>query len=149
MRFLVTLTLLGASLARRYNTTSAPARGVTNVFLFPHSHDDVGWLKSGQEYFDGARVIGLDAGGAAGLSVYYANGAVQFVLTSVVDALRRNADRRFVVVEQWFFMRCRRAPARHVAAGPLRSLGDAGRALCVTVRGLHCAIPRAHGRRGK
>jgi len=37
--------------------------------------------------------------------VYYANGAVQFILASVVAALAENADRRFVVVEQWFFER--------------------------------------------
>ena len=37
--------------------------------------------------------------------VYYANGAVQYILTSVIDALSANPDRRFVVVEQWFFQR--------------------------------------------
>lgn len=89
---------------RLYNTTSAPMRGVTNVFLLAHSHDDVGWLKSASEYFQGSRVVGIDPGGT-GLSPYYANGAVQFILTTVVDALSANPDRRFVVVEQWFFQR--------------------------------------------
>jgi hypothetical protein len=64
----------------------------------------VGWLKAPHEYFQGSRVIGIDQGGS-GLSIYYANGAVQFILTSVVDALSANPDRRFVVVEQWFFQR--------------------------------------------
>ena len=57
------------------------------------------------EYFSGSRVIGIDPGGSAGASLYYANGAVQIILTSVVDALSANPDRRFVVVEQWFFQR--------------------------------------------
>jgi alpha-mannosidase len=89
---------------RRYNTTSGPIAGAINVHLFAHSHDDVGWLKSPQEYFDGSQVLGVDPGGS-GVSLYYANGAVQFILTSVMDALRANADRKFVVVEQWFFKR--------------------------------------------
>jgi len=89
---------------RLYNTTSAIQRGVVNVHLICHSHDDVGWLKAPHEYFQGSHVLGIDAGGS-GLSVYYANGAVQFILTSVVDALSANPDRRFVVVEQWFFQR--------------------------------------------
>lgn len=93
-----------ASAWRLYNTSSAPKRGVVNVHLICHSHDDVGWLKAPHEYFSGSRVIGIDQGGS-GLSVYYANGAVQFILTSVVDALSANPDRRFVVVEQWFFQR--------------------------------------------
>lgn len=49
-------------------------------------------------------MLGINPGGS-GLSVYYANGAVQFILTSVIDALRANPDRKFVVVEQWFFKR--------------------------------------------
>ena len=35
--------------------------------------------------------------------MYYANGAVNFIISSVVAALMRNPDRKFVVVEQWFF----------------------------------------------
>jgi alpha-mannosidase len=89
---------------RLYNTTAGPRAGYTNVHLIAHSHDDVGWLKSPSDYFTGSRVIGIDAGGS-GLSVYYANGAVQFILTSVVDALSANPDRVFVVVENWFFQR--------------------------------------------
>ena len=101
---LVSLTSAAAVAFRPYNTTSGQQRGVVNVHLLAHSHDDVGWLKAPHEYFLGSRVLGLDPGGS-GLSVYYANGAVQFILTSVVDALSANPDRRFVVVEQWFFQR--------------------------------------------
>ena len=105
MRSLLLLCLASAAAAfRLYNTTSSPQQGVVNIHLLCHSHDDVGWLKSPNEYFLGSRVLGLDPGGS-GLSVYYANGAVQYILTSVVDALTANPDRRFVVVEQWFFQR--------------------------------------------
>ena len=93
-----------AASRRLYNTTSGPQRGVVNVHLLCHSHDDVGWLKAPHEYYHGSHVLGVDPGGS-GLSVYYANGAVQYILTSVVDSLSANPDRRFVVVEQWFFQR--------------------------------------------
>jgi hypothetical protein len=102
---LIAFCVLALRRQRRYNTTSGPMAGQINVFLFAHSHDDVGWLKSPQEYFDGSQVLGFDPGGSLGVSAYYANGAVQFILTSVIDALRANIDRKFVVVEQWFFSR--------------------------------------------
>lgn len=102
---LLSFAFLANAHRRLYNTTSGPVPGATNVHILSHSHDDVGWLKSASEYFLGSRVIGLDPGGSAPFSVYYANGAVQYILTSVVDALCANPDRRFVVVEQWFFQR--------------------------------------------
>ena len=68
----------GAPRRRLYNTTGGPVAGRVNVHLIAHSHDDVGWLKSPSDYFTGSRVIGIDAGGS-GLSVYYANGAVQVI----------------------------------------------------------------------
>ena len=62
-------------------------------------------MKSTQEYYDGSFSLGLVPDGNSSLSVFYANGAVQYILTSVMDALTANPDRRFVVVEQWFFER--------------------------------------------
>ncbi|KAJ8951631.1 hypothetical protein NQ318_012301 [Aromia moschata] len=53
-----------------------------NVHLVPHSHDDVGWLKTKDQYY------------------YY---EVQFIISSVVSALSQNADRRFIQVETAFF----------------------------------------------
>ncbi|KAJ8951625.1 hypothetical protein NQ318_012295 [Aromia moschata] len=53
-----------------------------NVHVVPHSHDDVGWLKTVDQYF-------------------YQQ--VQYIITSVVSALLENPDRRFIQVETAYF----------------------------------------------
>lgn len=36
-----------------YNTSAGAVAGKLNVHLVPHSHDDVGWLKTIDQYFVG------------------------------------------------------------------------------------------------
>ena len=62
------------------------------VHLVPHSHDDVGWLKTVDQYYIGSHQDIQDA-------------AVQHIITSVVAALKRNPERKFIYVEQAFFQR--------------------------------------------
>lgn len=38
----------------RYQTDAGPVSGKLNVHLVPHSHDDVGWLKTVDQYFVGS-----------------------------------------------------------------------------------------------
>jgi alpha-mannosidase len=78
--------------ARVYNTSSDAVSGKLNVHLVPHTHDDVGWLKTVDQYFIGSNN-----------SIQVA--AVQYVLDSVVAALQEDRNRKFIYVEQAFFQR--------------------------------------------
>lgn len=77
-----------AYIQKRNQETSS----ITNVHVTCHTHDDVGWLKTVDQYFYGANNSIQHAG-------------VQFILDSVIDALVANPYRKFVYVEQAFFQR--------------------------------------------
>nr|XP_054773822.1 lysosomal alpha-mannosidase-like isoform X1 [Lytechinus pictus] len=63
-----------------------------NVHLVPHTHDDVGWLKTVDEYLYGANNSIQHAG-------------VQYILDSVISELAKDPGRRFIYVETAFFER--------------------------------------------
>lgn len=63
-----------------------------NVHIIAHSHDDVGWLKTVDEYYYGAKQS-------------TALGAVQFILDTVVSELLNDPKKRFVYVEMAFLYR--------------------------------------------
>jgi CBS-domain-containing membrane protein len=71
-------------------TKSYKTGGPVTVHVVPHSHDDVGWLKTVDEYFDGARN-----------DIQKTN--VEVELTAVMNALLRNPERTFSEVEMKFF----------------------------------------------
>jgi hypothetical protein len=81
-----------AAAPRKYNTTSSRLRGVINVHLVPHTHDDVGWLKTVDQYHYGNRNDIQRAG-------------TQNIINAVVKELAWNPDRKFIYVEQAFFQR--------------------------------------------
>jgi lysosomal alpha-mannosidase len=60
------------------------------VHLLAHTHDDVGWLKTVDEYFTGAEAGTAHAG-------------VKYVLDSILDALMMNPKRKFTYVEMKYF----------------------------------------------
>ena len=62
------------------------------VHLVAHTHDDVGWLKTVDEYYYGANNSIQHAG-------------VQYILDSVVTSLLQNKERKFIYVEMAFFKR--------------------------------------------
>ncbi|XP_072240719.1 lysosomal alpha-mannosidase [Leuresthes tenuis] len=75
-----------------YQSCHETKPNMLNVHLVPHTHDDVGWLKTVDQYFYGDRNDIQHAG-------------VQYILDSVVDQLLKNPDRRFIYVETAFFHR--------------------------------------------
>ncbi|XP_003972325.3 lysosomal alpha-mannosidase isoform X1 [Takifugu rubripes] len=75
-----------------YESCHPTKHNMLNVHLVPHTHDDVGWLKTVDQYYYGDRNDIQHAG-------------VQYILDSVVDQLLKNPDRRFIYVETAFFYR--------------------------------------------
>ncbi|KAH6760034.1 Glycosyl hydrolase family 38 protein [Perilla frutescens var. frutescens] len=76
----------------KYNTGSGIVDGKLNVHLVPHSHDDVGWLKTVDQYYVGSNNTIQGA-------------CVENVLDSVVVALLRDPNRKFIFAEMAFFTR--------------------------------------------
>ncbi|CAO2829686.1 unnamed protein product [Amaranthus hypochondriacus] len=75
-----------------YNTSAKIVPGKINVHLVPHTHDDVGWLKTVDQYYVGANNSIRGA-------------CVQNVLDSVISALSEDENRKFIYVEIAFFQR--------------------------------------------
>ena len=65
---------------------------ILNIHLVPHTHDDVGWLKTVDQYYYGANSTIQFAG-------------VQYILDSVVEELLKDPTRHFIYVEIAFFAR--------------------------------------------
>lgn len=68
------------------------AAGIITVHVVPHTHDDVGWLKTVDQYYRGQNN-----------SIQHAY--VKMILDTVVQALQMNPNRTFTYVEQAFFQR--------------------------------------------
>ncbi|KAH7851253.1 hypothetical protein Vadar_009081 [Vaccinium darrowii] len=75
-----------------YNTSQGILPGKINVHLVPHSHDDVGWLKTVDQYYVGANNSIRGA-------------CVQNILDSAISALLDDKNRKFIYVEMAFFQR--------------------------------------------
>ena len=63
-----------------------------NVHLVPHTHDDVGWLKTVDQYYYGS-------------NKYITTVGVQYILDSVIPQLVMDPSKRFIYVEIAFFWR--------------------------------------------
>lgn len=89
---LICIFAVGCSVA---DSSACKLPETVNVHLVSHTHDDVGWLKTVDEYFYGANNSIQHAG-------------VQYILDSVIDALGKSESgllRRFIYVEIAFFQR--------------------------------------------
>ncbi|KAJ3678236.1 hypothetical protein LUZ60_002039 [Juncus effusus] len=75
-----------------YNTSAGIVEGKLNVHLVAHTHDDVGWLKTVDQYYVGSNNSIQGA-------------CVENVLDSMVGALLKDKNRKFIYVEMAFFER--------------------------------------------
>lgn len=63
-----------------------------NVHIVPHTHDDVGWLKTVDQYYYGTKSN-------------YQKANVQNILDSVIDTLLSDPNKRFIYVESAYFFK--------------------------------------------
>ncbi|XP_058798756.1 lysosomal alpha-mannosidase-like [Phymastichus coffea] len=97
-------------------TPSHPDR--LNIHLVAHTHDDVGWLKTIDQYYYGEKM-------------YIQRASVRDIIDSVVDALVKDPKRKFIYVEtaylwKWLSLQNetrREAMKRLVAEGRLEIVG--------------------------
>ncbi|XP_045462132.1 lysosomal alpha-mannosidase isoform X1 [Harmonia axyridis] len=103
-----------------YESCHPVKEGMINVHIVAHTHDDVGWLKTVDQYYYGSKSSIQKAG-------------VQYILDSVTDALKKNPDRRFIYVETAFFWKwwmnqpdhIKHQFKRYVNSGQLEFIGGA------------------------
>ncbi|KAG9146043.1 hypothetical protein Leryth_016602 [Lithospermum erythrorhizon] len=98
--------------AKGYETGAGIVADKLNVHLVPHSHDDVGWLKTIDQYYVGSNN-----------SIQVA--CVENILDSVVMSLLRDPYRKFVFAEMAFFDRWWRRQSAEVQQS-VRKLVDSG-----------------------
>ena len=67
-----------------------PSQNILNIHIVPHTHDDVGWLKTVEQYYYGQNNTIRHA-------------CVSCILDSLISTLQRNPDRKFTYVEMAFF----------------------------------------------
>ncbi|KAL7231292.1 hypothetical protein ACSBR2_009540 [Camellia fascicularis] len=96
----------------KYNTGSGIVEGKLNVHFVPHSHDDVGWLKTIDQYYVGSNNSIQGA-------------CVENVLDSVMVSLLKDPNRKFIFAEMAFFQRWWVGQSVEIQA-QVRKLVDAG-----------------------
>ncbi|KAK3085464.1 hypothetical protein FSP39_003781 [Pinctada imbricata] len=96
-----------------YQSCNPVKEGMINVHLVPHTHDDVGWLKTVDQYFYGDKNYIQVAG-------------VQYILDSVVQELMKDPNKRFIYVEIGFFSRWWKEQSQQMKLS-VKKLVDEGR----------------------
>ena len=76
------------------DASGAPLTNLT-VYVLPHSHDDTGWQRNVDQYYEEE---------------------VRYIYDSVVGALQKDSTRKFIFVETAFFMRWWRDQPQYVAS---------------------------------
>lgn len=69
-----------------------PELSELQLHIVPHTHDDIGWLKTVDQYYYGS-------------AKQITNKGVQYILDSIVPVLNKDPSKRFIYVEIGFFQR--------------------------------------------
>ncbi|XP_024086114.1 lysosomal alpha-mannosidase-like [Cimex lectularius] len=91
-RFILLYAFMPFALVKSCGYENCPKASPTliNLHFVPHTHDDVGWLKTPDQYYYGVKNNIQDAG-------------VQYILDTVVQELLHDSNKRFIYVETAFF----------------------------------------------
>ncbi|KAH8410112.1 hypothetical protein KR009_006061 [Drosophila setifemur] len=87
---LLALSIRPSEEACGYEACPKTKSNMINIHMVPHSHDDVGWLKTVDQYFYGHKSSIQHAG-------------VQYIIDTVISELIKDSSRRFIQVETSFF----------------------------------------------
>ena len=71
--------------------SSVDSDRVLNIHIVPHTHDDVGWRKTVEQYYTGANAS-IDT-----------RGNVRYIISTAISSLLENPSRTFTYVEMKFF----------------------------------------------
>jgi lysosomal alpha-mannosidase len=66
--------------------------GKINIHLIAHTHDDMGWIKTADDYFTGA-------------NAQLEHHGVQYIIDTMVEGLKRNKERKFTYAEVGYLTR--------------------------------------------
>lgn len=94
MREIILLISIVSSKCANYDNCPSLVSDKLNVHLVPHTHDDVGWLKTVDQYYYGSND-----------TIKWANAGVQYILDTVIPHLTRDPTKRFIYVESAYFWR--------------------------------------------
>jgi hypothetical protein len=75
---------------KTYMTLRCDRAGKINIHIIAHTHNDVGWLKTVDQYYYGSKNF-----------IQHAN--VEAIITATVAELQKDKRRKFSYVEQAFF----------------------------------------------
>ncbi|CAI2381798.1 unnamed protein product [Moneuplotes crassus] len=95
------------------NLESQKKNGKLYVHIVPHTHDDVGWLKTVEQYYLGARE-----------DIQYAG--VRYIISGIYNELMKDTTKKFTYVEMEFFQRWWEEQSEEVKKN-VQTLVDEGR----------------------